>query len=360
MKGEMKASSKKSKVFFKRGNLSDFLKTPQKILDGVKKSGLSSQIEKDEFVGLKVHFGEKGNLSHINPKILTSLVKFLKKRGSRPFFWDTNTLYRGRRMHAVDHINLADSHGFAQFGVPIIIGDGIKGNDYIEARINQKHFQICYLASALKDIDCLIVLSHLTGHMLTGFGAAVKNLGMGCAAKRGKLLQHCLVSPKINKEKCIGCGLCSQHCCVDAIEKENSKYFIIEEKCIGCAQCISVCPKEAVTIVWSENYNVLGEKMVEYAYAVARKRKCFYINFCLYITKECDCMNREKSPFIDDIGILFSADPVSIDKASLDLVIDCQKRDAIGEIHPQIDYLSSLQYAQEIGLGNLEYKLIEI
>ncbi|UCD15451.1 MAG: DUF362 domain-containing protein, partial [Candidatus Omnitrophota bacterium] len=281
-------------------------------------------------------------------------------RQARPFFWDTNTLYRGSRMHAVDHINLAVNHGFAQVGIPIIIGDGIKGNDYIEEKINKKHFSSCYLASVLKDIDCLIVLSHLTGHMLTGFGAAIKNLGMGCASRRGKLLQHCLVSPEINKDKCTGCGLCAENCPVDAIEARAGKYFILEDKCIGCAQCVSVCPYKAVKIVWSQEYDMLSEKMVEYAYAVTKERKCFFVNFCLYITKECDCMNKERSGFISDLGVLFSADPVSIDKASLDLVIERQGYDALGQIHPKTNYLASLQYAQTIGLGSLEYKLVEI
>lgn len=352
--------NQRSKVFFKRGSLEDFLSVPQKVLDGLKKSGFSRRINKDEFVGLKIHFGEKGNASHISPQLTLALVKFLKKRGARPFFWDTNTLYRGKRMHAIDHINLAVNHGFGEAGIPIIIGDGIKGNDYIEEEASQKHFQKFYLAAVLKDIDCLIVLSHLTGHMLTGIGAAVKNLGMGCASKRGKLLQHCRVNPRINKEKCIGCALCAQDCPAAAIEEKDSRYFIREDKCIGCAQCISICPRAAVRIIWSEEYDILGEKMAEYALAASRKRKCFYINFCLFVTKECDCMNTEKKGFIDDLGILFSDDPVSIDKASMDLVIKQQGYDVLGQLHPKINYRTSLQYAQEIGLGTMDYKIIEI
>lgn len=349
-----------SKVFFKRGGLEDFLNVPQKILDGLKRTNFPSAARKGDFVGLKIHFGEKGNHSYINPDLLASLIKFLKKRGTYPFFFETNTLYRGKRVNAVDHLNLAVSHGFSRAGIPIIIGDGVKGDDYREVKIEQKHFSVCFLADVLKDIDYLIVLSHFTGHMLTGFGAAVKNLGMGCASRRGKLAQHCQIKPKINEHKCIGCGVCAVNCLARAIAKKGEKYFIREELCNGCAQCVSVCPRDAVKIIWSQEYNLIGEKMVEYAYAAAKERKCIYVNFCLYITKECDCMNSEKTSAVADLGVLFSEDPVSIDKASIDLLKEREKQDFLKEAHPQIDYLHHLQYAQDIGLGSLDYKLIEI
>jgi hypothetical protein len=348
-----------SKVFLKRGKLEDFLKNPTSILEGFKKLDVHPFLRKNDFVALKIHFGEKGNKSYINPSLLVPLVKFLKKTETRPFLLDTTTLYRGKRSNAIDHINLAYQHGFSKLSVPIIIGDGLKGNDYIEVKINKKHFSTCFLASILKDIDFLVLLSHFTGHMLTGFGAAIKNLGMGCASKKGKLLQHCEVSPQINHQNCIGCGICALNCPVDAIKKED-KFVIVEEKCIGCAQCISVCPTGSIKIIWSKNYQVLGEKMVEYAYAVAKEKKCVYINFCIFVTKECDCMNKEQRGFVQDIGILFSNDAVSIDKASVDLIVEKEKRDVLKEIHPEVDYLHYLEYAQDLGLGELEYQLVEI
>lgn len=350
----------KNKVFFKPGTARDFLAAPQKILDGIKKTGFLEGVKKDEFVGLKIHFGEKDNKSHINPAYLSSLVKFLKKRGAKSFFFETNTLYRGRRLNAVDHINLAYKHGFGRLDIPIIIGDGLRGNDFIEVEINKKNFSSCFLAAALADIDSLIVLSHFTGHMLAGFGASLKNLAMGCASRKGKMLQHCQVSPKINENKCVNCGICARACSADAIEKRDKAYFIIEEKCIGCAQCVGACPLAAVRIIWSEEYDLLGEKLAEYAYAASRDRRCVYVNFCLYITKECDCMNREKKGFVPDLGVFFGLDPVSVDKASIDLLIQREGKDVLSQIHPQIDYQRHLQYAQDIGLGSLEYKLVEV
>jgi len=349
-----------SKVFFKKITYDELLKQPDILVDGIKISRISEDFKKGDFTGIKIHFGEKGNKSYINPNFLIPLSRFLKRSQTRPFLFETNTLYHGERMNAVDHINLALGHGFAKANLPIVIGDGIKGNDYLEVKINKKHFETCFLAQALHDTDFLLVLSHLTGHMLTGFGAAIKNLGMGCAARRGKLAQHCEMRPVISEKKCILCGLCAANCPVSAIEKTTGKYFIVKEKCIGCAQCLSVCPRGAVNIVWSEEYNLIGEKLAEYAYAVTRKVKCAYVNFCLYITKECDCMNKEDAGFIKDIGLLFSYDPVAIDKASLDLAQRQENRDAIGEVHPKINYINHLQYAESLGLGTLNYELVEI
>jgi len=346
-------------VFFKRVTSKELLDNPEIILKCIEKISLLKELPRNELIALKIHFGEKGNTSYIKSDFLVPLVRFLKKN-NKPFLFETNTLYRGMRMNSIDHINLAYAHGFSKLNIPIIIGDGIFGNDYFEVQIAKKHFQSCFLASALKDIKFMLVLSHFTGHMLTGFGAAIKNLGMGCASRKGKFSQHCEVSPKIDKDKCIFCGNCFKICPQNAIEKVEEKYFIIEEKCMGCAQCISACSQGAVKIIWSYQYNLISEKMAEYAYAVTKTVKCFYINFCIYITKECDCMNKEKTPILPDIGILFSLDPVSIDKASLDLVNNNSNKDLIKELHPQIDYLHQLYYAQEIGLGFLDYKLIEI
>lgn len=348
------------KVYFKKGTYKYFLDNPKQVLDGIKRAGFLTDIKKDHFVGLKVHFGEKGNKSYIRPECIAPLVRFLKKRGTKPFFLETNTLYRGQRTNAVDHINTAYKHGFGVLEVPVIIADGLVGKDYIPVKVNLKHFKECYLGQAVRDTDVLFVISHFTGHMLTGFGAAIKNLGMGCASRRGKLAQHCVVSPRISKEQCVKCGMCAKYCSLDAVQEQADGFFIDEEKCIGCAQCISVCPQGAVKIIWSEAFDELSEKMVEYAYAVVQKKQCYYVNFCLYMTKDCDCMNKEKHGFIGDLGILFSDDPVALDKACIDLLNETEGKNVLLDIHPKINYLHHLNYAESIGLGSLDYELVKI
>lgn len=346
-----------SLVLFKETDSFFLLENPDFVLELAEKANFFSQFKKGDFVGIKIHFGEKGNKSFIKPEMLKSLVDALKRREVKLFIFDTNTLYRGERMNAIDHIQIAYQHGFGVLGIPIIIGDGIKGDDYIEVEINKKHFSRCFLASIIKDLDYMIVVSHFTGHMLTGFGASLKNLGMGCASRRGKLSQHSDCSPQINPDKCKRCGLCQKICPVKCIEEKEGRFVINEKNCIGCAQCIAICPWGAIKIIWSKEYNTIQEKMIEYAYAVVKKVRSVYLNFCIFITKDCDCMNKEEKGIIKDLGILCSYDPVSIDKASIDLINEREKKDFLKEIYPHIDYQHQLRYAHQIGVGTLEYQL---
>ncbi len=347
-------------VFLKRISLSGLLKSPEVILDLIKEANLSSALREGDFTGIKIHFGEKGNLSFVNPSILGPLVKYLKEKRTKPFIFDTNTLYRGQRMNAVDHLNLARAHGFGKLNIPIIIGDGLKGNDYVEVVINKKHFSSCFLGEVWRDTDFILSVAHLTAHLLTGFGATLKNLGMGIASRKGKMAQHCEVAPYINSKYCKGCGICARMCPQEAIEKEGETYRIIADKCTGCAQCISACPWGAVKINWSIAPSVLQERMVEYAYAATHNKRCAYFNFCVFITKECDCMNKETKGVVDDVGVLFSYDPVAVDRAGVDLVIEGCGLDIFKKLHPDVDYEHQFKYAEEIGLGRCDYRLIEV
>ncbi|MFH1768273.1 MAG: DUF362 domain-containing protein [Candidatus Omnitrophota bacterium] len=344
----------------KRIKLEELLVKKDFLLAFFDSSGFASKIKKNSFIGMKLHFGEKGNKSFVNPKILRPLVNYLKNHKTKPFLFDTNTLYRGQRLNAVDHLLLASQHGFASLGIPIMIADGLKGNDYREVEINKNHYKKCFIASLCMDMDFILCISHLTGHMITGFGGSMKNLGMGLASRRGKLSQHSDIAPSINQAKCQACGICRANCPAASIEQEDNRYFIDKVKCIGCAQCISVCPYAAVVIHWSDEHILLQEKMVEYAYAAVKDKDCAYFNFCLFITKECDCLNKETKPAVEDIGVIFGYDPVAVDKASIDLLIKNENKDVLRQFHPEIDYISQFDYAEKIGLGTANYNLIEL
>jgi len=356
---------KKSKVFFlavKDNEDIEQINNKLKIL--LDKVEPFSGIKKDNAVAIKMHFGEEENAGYVNPIYLATVVEELKRREVRAFLTDTNALYKGSRTNAIEHLDLAYRHGFIpdKVHVPIIIADGLKGDDYNEVKLKDSFIKTAYIASAVHKAQAMVVVSHFKGHLMTGFGGAIKNLGMGCAARRGKLIQHGDITPFVREEKCIVCARCIQVCPVSAIQMINEEAKIDTKICIGCASCIAVCPVAAIDVEWEKGADTIQERMVEYAKAVIsnKKDRCFYINFAIKITKECDCIAKDDPKICPDIGIFVSFDAVSIDQACVDMVNRVSGRDLFSEQHPDRDWQKQLKHAQNIGLGNRDYKLMEI
>ncbi len=318
------------------------------------------------FVALKTHFGEDKCENYVPAELYLPLIKILKQKKTFPFFTDTNTVYVGKRANAVEHLILAHTHGFKieLLGIPVIIADGLKGNDFVEVPINLKHFKTAKIASDIYHSDILICLTHFKGHMLFGFGGAIKNLGMGCAARPAKYLLHNVLKPKVKIENCTGCNVCIKYCPTEALTIDKNKKTILfnPEKCTGCAECIHVCKQKVFSIPWDLSDKQVQERTVEYAYAVVKnkKDKCLFINFLYNITKDCDCIPKKQSVEIKDIGIVAGYDPVSVDTASLYIVNDFCKKDLFKTFWPKIDYNVQLDYAEKIGLGKKSYSLVEI
>ena len=354
----------KSKVYFIPTSSSDGIQTVnkkvKKLLD---ESRLLDFIGKEESVAVKTHFGEEGNTGFVNAAFARVICDAILNKGASAFLSDANTLYRGRRLNSNDHLNLAHEHGFTKevTGVDVIIPDDTKKENTIAIEINQRFIKSAKVARIYIDSPSLVAISHFKGHILTGFGGALKNIGMGCATREGKLAQHCDVAPVVYSDKCIGCGECEIICPVGAIHLENKKSVVDSAKCIGCASCLAVCPTMAMFIDLDAGSKV-QEKIVEYAFAVLKekKNKAGFINFAVKINKECDCWSMENPRIAPDVGILASLDPVSIDKASLDLVNKTCGKDIFKETHPDQDGTKQLEYAQKIGLGNLDYELVEL
>jgi len=355
-----------STVYYIEKKRGDSLDTISIKLDRlIEKSNVLNFIRKDDFTALKLHFGEDGNTGYIRNKFVNVVADKVSEVTNNAFLTDTNVLYKNsKRTNAVDHIKLAHSHGFGleAMNLPVLIADGLWGRNYKEIKIGKRRFANVKIASDIADCDSLIALTHFTGHFMTGIGGAIKNLGMGCASRRGKYEQHSDVVPSINPEFCIGCGLCQTNCPSSCIKIINDKANIDVASCIGCGECVLVCRTKAIDIKWSEKLENLHEKMVEYAYgavkAVDWRLGC--ISFLLKITKDCDCIAKNEDAIIEDLGILASNDPVSIDKASVDLINNRGTKDIFGEANPKTEWVKQLEYAEKIGLGSMKYKLVTI
>jgi uncharacterized Fe-S center protein len=366
-----------SRVFF-----TDLRTTPkrnllEKLSDLLNRTKIDTKIEQNDLVAIKLHFGELGNTAYLRPVFLRTVVERVKQSGGNPFLTDTNTLYTGSRSDSVTHLTTAIRNGFdySSVGCPLIIADGLRGSNGVKVPIKGEILREVSIAKEIADADAMIVVTHFKAHELSGFGGSIKNVGMGCAAREGKLIQHSTVAPKINPATCKGCKLCTEYCPVAAIAMSKKKASINEKVCIGCGECIIVCPAKAIEIQWNESPGIFQKKMAEYALgAVQGKRtKTLYVNFVMQVSPACDCYPHSDAPIVRDIGILASDDPVALDTASCDMVNNekslpntaIKKALRAGEdkwraIYPSIDWGIQLAHAEKLGLGKQAYRLTKI
>ncbi|NCD33859.1 MAG: DUF362 domain-containing protein [Spartobacteria bacterium] len=345
-----------SNVYYQRVDL----KTPVDTIQRITRKLLETVVEKEHVtlehaIPLKVHFGEKGNTTFIRSDNYQGIVDYLRERNIESSYIETLVMYGGQRHRKDLHLKIAEEHGFTQ--LPIIIADGEQGEAFAEVEINQKHFESCKIGKAFLDYRQMIVLSHFKGHTMAGFGGAIKQLSMGCAAKGGKMAMHMGIKPHIVNRKCKKCNLCQTGCNADAITI-GKRSFIDHEKCMGCGACVSLCPHKAVSIITVKGLlrfagfgNCFTEKLVEYAYAAQKDKRNIYINFAMNITEGCDCLPRKMKLLMDDIGVFISTDPVAIDKACYDLIYQAGKK---------FRGVTQFEYAEKIGLGSTAYQLIDL
>ena len=318
-------------------------------------------IKQDEIVGIKSTVGDTENRGYIKPELIKLVVNKLKGMNLKPFVFDTNVIYKGMRMNAIDHLSLAYEKGFGSehLGCPFISADGIFGADSRAININLKNLKEIRVPSLISILENLVVLSHITGHMLTGYAASIKNVGMGMASRAGKQIQHSSVKPRIIKDKCTLCGCCIDVCPAGAISKkqDQDRVLIDSSLCLGCGECISACKYDAIQINWQEDTNIFLERIAEYAWGIlTRIKRRIFFNFAFDITKECDCLAGNDPNIINDVGIFASDDILAVDKACFD-ILTSKGGDVFARHQNTQAHLHQFNYAQEIGLGNLDYEL---
>lgn len=347
-----------------------------KVAELFKKAGLRKLVSEDDLVAVKLHFGEGDNPNTVRPGFVRAVVEEIAERGGKPFLTDANTIYRGSRSNAVDHLETAIRHGYGYetVGAPIVIGDGLRGHAFREIPFEGKYYDRVKLAAEILDADSMICLTHAKVHGMFGLGGALKNLGMGCGSRGGKQMMHAVVRPQPNPERCTGCRICARWCPADAISYKKKKAVIDKDKCIGCGECVVVCPHGAIAIDWGDAHGC-QERTVEFAAAMTKELggKVGHMSFVLRVTPGCDCMGNPGLSFVPDVGILASRDPVAIDACAIDLINKAPGiegsaaekalapgEDKFKEICPDVDWSVQLSYAEELGLGTREYELVEV
>ena len=366
----------KSKVYFTNMHATHTENLQQKLCRLMIAAGIDTIDFNKKYAAIKIHFGEPGNLSYLRPNYAKTVVEAVKGRGGKPFLTDCNTLYVGARKDALEHISTAYLNGFSPFstGCHVIIGDGLKGTDDILVNVQGgDYIKEAKIGRAIMDADIIISLSHFKGHELTGFGGAIKNIGMGCGSRAGKMEMHSSGKPRISQRRCVGCGMCTKECAQSAITVTEGKASIDHNKCVGCGRCIGVCPMDAIRPASDESNDILDKKMAEYAWAVLHGRPHFHISLAIDISPYCDCHSENDIPIVPDVGMFASFDPVALDKACADAVNNqpvmagslleksiCRHRDHFTRVSPETDWMVTINHAVKMGLGNKEYELITI
>ena len=367
-----------SKVYFAdlRADVHENLQ--QKLTRLMKTAGMGDIDFQDKFVAIKLHFGEPGNLAFLRPNWARTVADFVKERGGKPFLTDCNTLYVGGRKNALDHMDSAMLNGFNPMttGCQIIIADGLKGSDEVEVPVaGGEYVKNAKIGRAVMDADVFISLTHFKGHETAGFGGCLKNIGMGCGSRAGKMEQHNAGKPHVAQKYCIGCGQCRKICAHGAPIIEDRKAHIDHDRCVGCGRCIAVCPKDAVQINWDESTTNLNYKIAEYTKAVVDGRPCFHISLVIDVSPNCDCHSENDMAIVPNVGMFASFDPVALDMACVDAV-NAQtplrgsaadgahghehEHDHFQRIHPDTNWRSCLEHGEKIGIGSRQYELIKI
>ena len=380
----------KAQVYFTDLHTSTKMPLVQKMVAVAKAAGIEKIDFKDKFTAIKMHFGEPGNLAFLRPNYAAGMADLIRSLGGKPFLTDANTLYSGGRSNAVDHLASAMENGFNRISAKcdVIIADGLKGTECRELPVNGGTYcKTAKIGSAIADADVLIALSHFKGHEQTGFGGALKNMGMGCASVAGKLELHSSSKPVVKVENCRCCGICVKHCAHDAIHIEttdtpnhsgkNIAAVIDYDKCVGCGQCVALCQFESAVLKDWDTSETLNGKIAEYTKAIVDTKPCFYINFIVNVSPECDCWNHNDAAIVPDLGIAASFDPVALDQACADMVMAAPAlpgskldkshhhetlcgEDKFHILHPDTNWQAGLEHAEKLGIGTRRYELVTI
>lgn len=373
----------KAKVYYTdfRAKIGEGLPTKLKRL--IKAAGIGDIDMDGKFVAVKMHFGELGNLSFLRPNYARAVVDVVKEFGGVPFLTDCNTLYPGSRKNAIEHLYCAWENGFTPMtvGCPIIIGDGLKGTDDIEVPVEGgEYIDKAKIGRAVMDADIFISLSHFKGHETTGFGGAIKNIGMGCGSRAGKKAQHMNGQPEIDHELCRGCRACLRECANDGLSFDEStrKMSINTQNCVGCGRCIGACNFDAIAFANYAATKDLNCRMAEYTKAVIQKRPNFHVSLIVDVSPNCDCHAENDAPILPNIGMFASFDPLALDQACVDACLKatplpnsqlaeamekedfCDHHDHFENTTPNSEYKTCLAHAEKIGLGTRDYEIVVV
>jgi hypothetical protein len=296
---------------------------------------------------VKIHFGEPGNNYAFKPSDIEPIIKALKFLGLSPVLIDTPVAYNSIRNTVKGYEQAVKERGYG------VLTDFLISDKYQEIKTKDFIAKVCEELIRAKNV---LVISHIKGHACAGFGGAIKNLGMGGVSKETKALEHGLAKPQ-KVSSCQGCGLCTQICPAQALKMVDNQVEIDLNSCWGCSICQIHCPAKCL----KPQKALFDDLLAQGAAAVINNlpKNTFYINIIKNITKLCDCEKNPGKIISPDIGILFSDNPVAIDKASIDLVNQINGYEIFRETSHK-DPLLHVKFTQEYIKKKWDYEIISV
>jgi len=374
----------KSKVYFADFHTVAFGDgLPTKLKKLMRAAGIQGIDMDGKFVAIKLHFGELGNLSYLRPNYAKAVADLVKELGGKPFLTDCNTMYPGSRKNAIEHLECAWENGFTPLsvGCPVIIGDGLKGTDDVAVPVaGGEYVKAAKIGRAVMDADVFLSLTHFKGHEMTGFGGAIKNIGMGCGSRAGKTEQHSGGKPRIDTARCRGCRRCQRECANGGLffDEKARKMKVDEGHCVGCGRCLGACNFDAIAFNDYAANGMLNRRMAEYAKAVVDGRPHFHVSLIVDVSPNCDCHGENDMPILPNLGMFASFDPLALDQACVDACLAASplpggqlarnisesgfvdRHDHFSNSSPESEWRTCLEHAEKIGLGSRAYELVVV
>ncbi|MEW6263463.1 MAG: DUF362 domain-containing protein [Thermodesulfobacteriota bacterium] len=370
-----------------------------KVLTLFDAAGFGQMIKPGDVVAIKLHMGEWNNTAYIRPVYVRGLVEKVKSLGGDPMVVDTTTLPYwpfASRATSLDYLKTVARNGFTHesMGCPIVIADGYIGTDDVKVDLPEGFIlKEQYIGTGVALADAMIVLSHFKGHPMGTYGGALKNMGVGCASKRGKLNLHLGGHPRYGmnarhwmpercqKEECPQYQVCLHLCPAGAIVHTPETVLFHRHKCIGCLACLGVVTMCGVGFLSDDFFDATAAAIADSALAAVKAiggaDKVGYINLALDITPWCDCVNFSDRPIVPNLGLFASKDPVALDSACLKRAKDTPGMpDSLamqkGTMDPGLPKFSACgsflgvseeiqpNVGQKIGLGTREFELVDV
>jgi uncharacterized Fe-S center protein len=363
-------------------------------------AGLGELFKPGDTVGIKTHFGEYGVSLNLRPHYVRSIVDEVKRLGGKPVAVECTTMPYSEfasRSTATEMLKTAARHGFTveTLGCPIWVCDGEYGVDDVKVDVPHGVFmKYSYMGRRLQELDAMIVVSHFKGHPNGVIGGAIKNVGIGCASKRGKIMTHAVNHPlygclqwSINQQAAATAAQGEyptlldrvlMSCPYDAMSYVDGVFAIDHQKCTQCAACYGPVQNTGI-LVPPQEYLVQAPIMIPdgcsaYVNAIG-KDKVGYVSYAVDISPWCDCCNYSDRPLVPNIGVFASKDPVAIDMACTEMseqsvVEPGSKADEFGFSEPGTERFTNCSGIAKLsqwiqinaavfnGLGTSEYELV--